>query len=48
MEQKRREPGVQMEESVLPKSNITSSPCKVSPVRMRRNADGSVKMMLER
>ena len=47
MEQKRREPGVQMEVSVLPKSNITSSSCKVSPV-MRRNADGSVKMMLER
>ena len=47
MEQKRREPGVQMEVSVLPKSNITSSPFKVSPV-MRRNADGSVMMMLER
>ena len=29
MEQKRRDPGVQMEVSALPKSNITSSPCKV-------------------
>lgn len=48
MEQKRRDPGVQMEVSALLKSNITSSPCKVSPVRMRRNAGGLVKMMLER
>lgn len=48
MEKKRRDPGVQMEVLALPKSNITSSPCKVSPVRMRRNADGLVKMTLER